>query len=287
LDRQKCHAMLRDETNIFRRMWAAQAWAKMYGVNDTACWHRKRDAPDRAIPAGRFFGDALKGRYCETNWHSPYTLGEEGHVSPFHTNQAPASANTDNMCRNFEWLMCAALGKLPGQGGLRPSVRFAKAPNTLEPAELGQCHGWAPTDQQASFVFGYTVNDIFFLETCLLSEICSNHEQLFELATGQHFVCDFSANGYIAVQQILTSLWVEPEEAKQCTYASPPPPPLPPPPSLPPLPELPPPPPLPPGCTAGNGNWLFQQCGGIGFEGDHCCNEGHCVGEEWYMQCVP
>ena len=42
-----------------------------------------------------------------------------------------------NICRNLEWQMCAAQGKLPGQGtnldGTRDrTIKFAKAPRELE-----------------------------------------------------------------------------------------------------------------------------------------------------------
>ena len=51
-----------------------------------------------------------------------------------------------NSCRNVEWQICAARGTLPGQGG--PTIRFAKAPNTLDPVSgehpIGSCSGYAP-----------------------------------------------------------------------------------------------------------------------------------------------
>ena len=78
---------------------------------------------------------------------------------------------TDNICRNLEWMVCAAQGKVPGQGDDRV-IRFAKAPNTLELSGLGQCRGWVPEDRPAGFVFGYATADIFYLEACLFSQMC-------------------------------------------------------------------------------------------------------------------
>ena len=50
-----------------------------------------------------------------------------------------------NSCRNLEWQVCAALGKLPGQRSRK--ILFATAPGSLDPSPksplpFGQCGGY-------------------------------------------------------------------------------------------------------------------------------------------------
>ena len=100
-----------------------------------------------------------------------------------------------NICRNLEWLVCAATGQLPNQGGAA-SIRFSLPPAQLQPfgeeRPLGVCGGWrpstAPRDEPSSF--GYGNDDIFYLEACVLSFVCSNGAQIFRLAKDRLFhVC--------------------------------------------------------------------------------------------------
>jgi len=84
-----------------------------------------------------------------------------------------------NICRNLEWQTCAAQGKLPGQGtkydGTRDrTIKFAKAPGTLELVRnnrLGVCSGWVPSKKPEGGIYGYATDDIFYLETCLYSQV--------------------------------------------------------------------------------------------------------------------
>ena len=49
-----------------------------------------------------------------------------------------------NLCRNLEWQVCAAKGKLPGQGGR--GIRFAIEPGRLDTdgdKPFAQCGGWS------------------------------------------------------------------------------------------------------------------------------------------------
>ena len=80
LNAAKCDAMLRDETHQFRRMWAAEAWAKMHS-DTAACWERQRDAPDQAIPTDRYFEDTLAGRHCYMNWYEGGGLAKGARAS--------------------------------------------------------------------------------------------------------------------------------------------------------------------------------------------------------------
>ena len=110
-----------------------------------------------------------------------------------------------NLCRNLEWQMCAARGLLPGQRSL--AMRFATAPSTLDVSgtkPLGQCHGWKPY-KKPSTGYGYATDDIFFLETCLFNQVCTNGADLFNLQVGQAFVCDFSHARFKELQDLLLS----------------------------------------------------------------------------------
>lgn len=125
-----------------------------------------------------------------------------------------------NVCRNLEWQVCAAQGMLPGQGGR--VLKFAKAPATLQPLggggkPLGQCCGWVPPDMNPlGGIFGYATDDIYYLEACVLSQICQNSEELFQLAVGDPFICDFSREKFVELQELLLSPWSEPSGAAQC-----------------------------------------------------------------------
>ena len=78
--------------------------------------------------------------------------------------------------------------------GLR-TIRFAKAPSTLEPYAgphpIGSCSGYAPEGCRQ----GYASSDIFFMESCLYSMMCSNREELFSLKAGEDFECELDEEG--------------------------------------------------------------------------------------------
>lgn len=126
-----------------------------------------------------------------------------------------------NLCRNLEWMVCAAKGILPGQGGNQ--ILFAKHPWWLFPdgrsgKPLNQCCGWAPdgVGKPESGVYGYTTDDIYYLEICLINEICENGADVFKTDGGQAFRCKFSDTRFRALQEILLSPWAEPSDARKC-----------------------------------------------------------------------
>lgn len=84
-----------------------------------------------------------------------------------------------NMCRNLEWVVCAAQGRLPNQGG--PRMYFVPAPGDLQ---LRVLHVDADADR-------YSMRSIYFLEACVLSHICRNGERLFTLRARERFECEF------------------------------------------------------------------------------------------------
>jgi len=99
------------------------------------------------------------------------------------------------MCQNLVWLLCALKHKLPGQGAA--AIHFATAPKVLELAPLTE--GRFPITPGHE----YAENDVFYLETCLLSHLCRNNEELFSVEKGGFFECDFSRERYDELPAIL------------------------------------------------------------------------------------
>ena len=126
-----------------------------------------------------------------------------------------------NICRNLEWQTCAAQGKLPGQGD--STIKFAKAPRTLDLVRnnrLGVCSGWVPSQVPKGGIYGYATDDIFYLETCMYSQMCSNGRDLFTLEEGESFICAFEPSLFRELQEILLTPHVPlgPDE-QQCRQA--------------------------------------------------------------------
>ena len=129
-----------------------------------------------------------------------------------------------NICRNLEWQVCAAQGKLPYQGG--QTIMFAIPPGSLEPSgatgkPLGKCKGWVPGNRPEGGIYGYATDDIFYLEVCLLNAICRNGDSLFHLRAGEEFVCDYSSDKFRDLQRtLLTPPAPAPPNAARCTHAT-------------------------------------------------------------------
>ena len=51
--------------------------------------------------------------------------------------------------------------------------------------------------------YGYANDDIFFLESCLYSQVCTNGDGLFALGVGEHWTCQFSEGAFRELQQLL------------------------------------------------------------------------------------
>ena len=106
-----------------------------------------------------------------------------------------------NSCRNLEWQMCAAMGKLPGQ--TTPTVIFAKAPKELDTTRhrpLGRCGGWAPKGCPPQ---GYSNDDIYFLEVCAYSMACKNNRELFTVNAEEPFHCEVDETGFKRMRDYL------------------------------------------------------------------------------------
>jgi len=114
-----------------------------------------------------------------------------------------------NICRNLEWITCAINGLLPGQG-VR-TIKFARKPSSLDFSEdgndkvFGECRGWRPDTiwPRDCSDDGYATDSIFFLETCLVSQLCLNGVELWALEVGQAFECEFSKERFDELEQLL------------------------------------------------------------------------------------
>ena len=106
-----------------------------------------------------------------------------------------------NSCRNLEWQVCAALGRLPGQR--TPRVEFADAPGSVETSRLGICGGDHP--QGCDRRKAYSNNDIAILEICTYSWICGNNHELFRLSEGEPWTCHVREPRIRELQALLVS----------------------------------------------------------------------------------
>ena len=96
-----------------------------------------------------------------------------------------------NVCRNLEWIECAAHGSLPGQQ-VRPgagSILFAQRPRLLNvdrDPKLDSCRkdATSATSKCPDGPHSYTSSDVYYLEICLLSQLCRNGYQLFSTRAG-------------------------------------------------------------------------------------------------------
>ena len=50
---------------------------------------------------------------------------------------------------------------------------------------------------------GYATDDIYYLETCIFSQVCSNGPELFRLRAGQPWACAFDGERFDELQRLL------------------------------------------------------------------------------------
>jgi len=99
------------------------------------------------------------------------------------------------MCRNVEWMVCVVEGKASYDRGDRSrEIRFTHPPGQLNIDDFNSRPGW------------YIENDIYYLEVCVLNEMCSNRAEIFTKAEGESFVCEFDAALWAAAGKALTWL---------------------------------------------------------------------------------
>jgi hypothetical protein len=49
----------------------------------------------------------------------------------------------------------------------------------------------------------FATDDVYYLEVCLFSFLCSNREELFTIGTHDFFVCEFDDDKFDELQQLL------------------------------------------------------------------------------------
>ena len=98
--------------------------------------------------------------------------------------------------------MCAAKGFLNKQAS--KSIVFAHAPKNV------WMDGWPPFGVCSGFTqgwcdpwHGFANDDIYPLEVCLYSQVCSNNDDLFRVEAGERFVCDIDVPGFRRLQRML------------------------------------------------------------------------------------
>ena len=197
------------------------------GVNSI---HQPRPVPVQAVLGfdgsiddlcwGTLWGNSKDRREEDGNTHASRCIRANFNILSLYSGRVPY-----NQCRNLEWEVCAAKGLLPDQR--RPgadhaneqpgAIVFARAPNRLrvrgDGMRLGQCSGWVP---QGRPLYGYATDDVFYLEVCILNQICENGAEIFDLNVGDPFRCQVSD----ARMRELQSLLLEPRQpyaGKACT----------------------------------------------------------------------
>ena len=183
-----------------------------------------RAAFTQDAPALLGFDDSIdafcadRAPYISKEWHrAPRCVSANLNIFSLYSDRVPF-----NICRTLEWQTCAAKGRIPGQ--LNRGILFAKAPNQLDPTgqrgkPLGKCSGWLPPKPPEGGLYGYTSDDIFFLEVCLYNQLCSNSRDLFDLTVGDVFICNFSIDRFMELQELLLQSKEEPEEVVECPGA--------------------------------------------------------------------
>ena len=231
--------MLGDASHKFWSMWGRQAFAKR-GATDPACWGTGADADTffsmlgegsqcdvnwyegaegplgdptlrprftRQAPALLGFDESILGRCNEiigvdepVRWGHNFNRAQNNEVahSCEEANQnilrLLSSRQPWNMCQNLRWMMCAVRGLLPGQQDVY-RISFATAPKSLSLAQV---------NARVSGRY-FPVGDVFYLELCLLSQLCSNREELFEVEAAAPFECDVDMARYRELEALLRS----------------------------------------------------------------------------------
>ena len=209
--------MLHDPNHLFYTMWGERGFQKRGPGHSGSCW--------RNLGSAAYFARVreLAAPMCDRNWFEGSLVGQAGQKNSrptFPAGKAPALMGFDDtirdycneqlgyvypgeinhaiaagcaqtnlnimrvaqgwsMCMNLEWLLCATRGLLPGMGDER-IIYFASAPNSLRNDDKA-------LDNKGNW---YNSGIVFFLEVCLLTQVCRNSEELLRVSRGDAFVCD-------------------------------------------------------------------------------------------------
>ena len=139
-------------------------------------------------------------RFCNQRAGS-VTMRYNIHEACKHAGLNVLRINVWNMCRNLEWVLCAVRGGIAYGGGGEPALLFTLAPQALDMRMFDE-DGF----HQARHSCGdYAENAIYYLEVCILNEICGNRDELFGTPMGQPFYCQLDLGGYQALIAVLTA----------------------------------------------------------------------------------
>lgn len=242
LTQYTCDRMLADPHSLFRKMWGVQA-RRQGRHSQPSCFDVARAHWGQRVSSANSFHDIEQGVHCHENWYAdshqnsgdfgdrgdaPALLGHDTDIynacgrgdcdragynilqlRP--TSSAFANGAVEwNTCRNFEWQVCAARGRLPRQGSR--AIVFATAPHELwldgshGSTKFGACRGYAlqtGRSGQCNPATDFANGDVFFLEVCVFAKICSNAAELFRLNRGDMFQCEYSPEGFERLKALL------------------------------------------------------------------------------------
>ncbi|KAL3927918.1 MAG: hypothetical protein SGPRY_002610 [Prymnesium sp.] len=136
---ETCEAAFNTPSHLFRRMWDRQARTQSR-PGEPACWDYRRDCGVQACPlkAEKFWEETRTGYHCSDNWYegsgdahgdfraaAPALLGFDDDIhrvcvgscdnAGFNILELFSQQVPYNTCRNLEWQVCAAQGKLREQ----------------------------------------------------------------------------------------------------------------------------------------------------------------------------
>ena len=222
--------VLRDATRTTRQSASTYFAETLAGEHCVSNWYEgnpgqlgeRDEAPSFSTAAPALLGfDETIDEYCsmqpKTNdaansvgghWHARNCIAANLNILSLYGERVPY-----NICRNLEWMVCAAGGKLPGQ--LTPQIVFSWAPRRLDPGPesakpFGQCRGWR--DKEGSCEGGYATDDIYFLESCLFNQLCDNRDELWRLDAGEPWECRLNGTRFDELREMLVAApdWGEP-----------------------------------------------------------------------------
>jgi len=207
LSSKSCSAMMRDPDHKFQSLWAMQGWSVRHR-GEAGCWAVDWAQPDwfqwvaTGSSCGQTWGNNLNAptvfgfaesmtNYCNLNGGNGGDPGGACMSAGFNI----LRIGDWNMCRNVEWMVCVVEGKASYDRGDRSrEIRFTHPPGQLNIDDFNSRPGW------------YIENDIYYLEVCVLNEMCANGAEIFTKAEGEAFVCEFDAALWAAAGKALTWL---------------------------------------------------------------------------------
>ena len=197
LSSSMCSDLIRDPKHKFSGLWGTgwDYWAdrKYRWPGQRACWQ---------LETTNWWDWVATGPKCQQDWgnnlDAPTVFGFARSMTRFCDQRGgsggdPGSACRSagfnilrigkwDMCRNTEWMICVVLGEAC-QAGRRceTEIIFTEAPGELSIDEFNSREGY------------FTEDDVYYLEVCLLNEMCSNHDDIFTTRDGGSFFCQFDA----------------------------------------------------------------------------------------------